>query len=134
MTNVYMDGTQGGPPRILLVEDQFLVAFDMVEQLKAEGYLVVGPANSLREALSLVETTPIDAGLLDVNLGACSSYPVAEALIEKGIPFAFLSGHSSGDLKPDFREHSLITKPVHPNTLRETVLDLVGRVPQRRLS
>lgn len=132
--NRMCNGAAADPRRVLVVEDQFLVALDMVEQLEAQGYVVVGPARSLGEALLLVECSGIDAGLLDVNLGASASYPVAEALMERGIPFAFLSGHNSNDLKPGFRDHPLITKPVHPDKLREMLQSLVGqdcRLPQR---
>jgi len=118
-------------PRILLVEDHFLLALHMGEHLKLDGCRLVGPAYNLEQALDLVRGTPVDVALIDVNLGESTSYPVAEALIEKGIPFAFLSGHSKQDLEPRYRSHMLIAKPVHPDALSKAVRELVGQIPSR---
>lgn len=118
-------------PRILLVEDQFLLALHMGEDLKLEGYHLVGPAHSVDMALDLIGSTPVDAALLDVNLGACTSYPVADALAERHIPFAFLSGYSREDLDPRYHRQVLLNKPVLPDELHRAVQELVAQARPR---
>ncbi len=118
-------------PRILLVEDQFLLALHMGEDLKLEGYHLVGPAHSVDMALDLIGSTPVDAALLDVNLGARTSYPVADALAERHIPFAFLSGYSREDLDPRYHRQVLLNKPVLPDELHRAVQELVAQARPR---
>jgi DNA-binding response OmpR family regulator len=111
----------GTGKRVLLVEDQWLIAMDLADQLRDSGYIVVGPASSLEKALALIETEAINAGLLDINLNGTMSYPAAQALARKGIAFAFLSGHTSAELHEDFRDQRLLCKPITSNELMTTV-------------
>ncbi|EQB06414.1 hypothetical protein L288_11220 [Sphingobium quisquiliarum P25] len=80
--------------RVLLVEDEFLVAMHIEDMLVDLGYKVVGPVSRLEDALKLVHSgEPIDAALLDVNLAGERSWPVARALRDRGIPFLFATGY-----------------------------------------
>ena len=108
---------ESGKPQVLLVEDEWLIAFDMSERLQEFGYRVIGPAADVETALRLIRTERIDLALLDLHLGAQQSYPVGETLRENGIPFAFLTGHARGDLRPDFRHETLLRKPVSDREL-----------------
>ncbi len=111
--------------RVLLVEDQWLIAMDLANQLEDGGYEVVGPAATLEKALELIDSEEIHAGLLDINLDGVLSYPAAEALMRKGIAYAFLSGHSSAELRADFRDQRLISKPISAIELMTTLDTLV---------
>ncbi|MBZ9661168.1 response regulator [Mesorhizobium sp. ESP-6-4] len=103
---------------VLIVEDEWLVAMDLADELAAAGYRVIGPALSVSQALELLEQTTVDGALLDVNLGGETSYPVAESLLAKGISFAFVSGYAASQLRADFKDFLLLSKPVQADALR----------------
>jgi CheY-like chemotaxis protein len=114
-------GTNEGPPNrpgVLIVEDEWLIATDLAEAVRTLGYEVVGPVYSVSAALDLLDTAQVDGALLDVNLRGETSYPVAEALAARGIPFAFLSGYASSQLRTDFEDCPLLSKPVGLGDLR----------------
>jgi len=75
--------------RVLLVEDDPMIALDLEETLKQEGIVVVGPAGALLRALYLADSVPLDAAVLDVRLGAHTSLPLANRLAERRVPFLF---------------------------------------------
>ena len=80
--------------RILVVEDEFFLAEELSRELEAAGAVVIGPAACIQGALALIEgEAPIDAALLDVNLGGEMVFPVAEALVVRSVPFVFTSGY-----------------------------------------
>lgn len=85
--------------RILIVEDEFLIATTAGEMLQELGALVIGPASTVDEALALAEGEGIDAALLDLNLHGASSAPVAARLEARGIPIVFATGYGKGDGK-----------------------------------
>ncbi len=80
--------------RILIVEDEALIALSLEEMAKDAGCEVVGPASNVDEALSIIENQPIELALLDFNLGGETSLPVAHALRSRGVPFTFLTGYN----------------------------------------
>ena len=82
--------------RILVVEDEPLVAMMIEDILLGAGAEIVGPAATLANALELVDQ-PIDAALLDVNLAGERVYPVARRLLHRGIPFVFATGYGGPD-------------------------------------
>jgi CheY-like chemotaxis protein len=79
--------------RVLVVEDEPIVGMLLEDMLLDLGVEVVGPAATLAEALALAEREDLAAALLDVNLGGERSYPVADALARRGVPFLFLTGY-----------------------------------------
>ena len=82
-----------GGRRVLVLEDEFLIAADLVQMLEEIGHRVVGPAARLDAALDLVAAEPIDVAILDLNIGGQRSDPVAAALAARGIPFIFATGY-----------------------------------------
>lgn len=82
--------------RILVVEDEAIIAMMVEEMLIELGASVVGPAPSLPMARNLIETAPIDAAVLDVNIRSDRIDPVAELLRERRIPFVFATGYGAG--------------------------------------
>lgn len=124
-------GTDRGPPvrsTIMIVEDEWLIAMDIAEAVQDSGFKVAGPAHTVATALELLASTQVDGGLLDVNLRGETSYPVAEALAERRIPFAFLSGYASSQLRTCYQSHPILSKPVDQKTLRHH-LTLMLRSP-----
>jgi DNA-binding response OmpR family regulator len=79
--------------RILLAEDEFLVALSTTDWLESAGYEVVGPVSRMALALGLARSETLDAALLDINLAGEMVWPVAEALERRGVPFLFLSAY-----------------------------------------
>lgn len=103
-----MAGLKG--KRILVVEDEALIAV-MVEDMLAElGSVVVGPAAAIDDALALVQTEAIDAAVLDVNVRGERIDPVAHALFERGIPVLFATGYSEIRLA-SLQQADVINKP-----------------------
>ena len=78
--------TKSGP-RVLLVKDEIIVCWLLEEMIGELGYTVVGPAARISQALSIIESVAIDAAVLDLNLDGEPSYAIADALLERGIPF-----------------------------------------------
>jgi CheY-like chemotaxis protein len=98
--------------RVLVVEDEALVAMLIEQILEDLGCVVVGPAISVAEGLALAGgSEPIDAALLDVNLGGERVFPVAEALERLGVPLAFSTGYGEGGLPPEWRGRPTLQKP-----------------------
>lgn len=97
--------------RILVVEDTFLVADLIVEQLQDCGCNVVGPAARVAKALALAEQEDLDGALLDVNLAGEYCFPVAAALHRRRVPFVFLTGYGEMALPIEFRAVPRLSKP-----------------------
>lgn len=98
---------------VLVVEDQFLVALDLSEQLAERGCQVIGPAASVRQAREQIEDITPNGAILDVNLAGERSFPIAEWLSERGIPFVFLTGYDSCTAFPEAFQHvPRLSKPV----------------------
>lgn len=102
---------------ILIVEDEMLVSMLMEDILLDCGAVAVGPAAQLREALDLARTAEIDAALLDVNLGGARSFPVADILAERGIPFVFTSGYGEAALEAPHQGRPVLEKPFSPESI-----------------
>ena len=99
--------------RILIVEDEYLVAMDLAMTLERLGAEVIGPAGSVGEALDLLATDSIpDGGVLDINLGGERVWPVAARLRDRGVPFVFVSGYDNSLVPGDFADVPRCAKPV----------------------
>lgn len=108
-------------PRVLVVEDEWLIADYLQEVLQDAGYLVCGPAARVSQALQLIEEEHPDAALLDVHLRIETSVPIARALSEKSVPFAFMTGYSLNDLAHDLQDRPVLNKPVDLSALMKCV-------------
>ncbi len=107
--------------RILIVDDEPLIALMAEEWLSELEHAVVGPAYDLDGALALAERDRPDAAILDLTLGAHDSYPVAARLRALSIPFAFASGHDRDVLPPEFQHALLLRKPFEFETFRNLI-------------
>ncbi|WFU82093.1 response regulator [Bradyrhizobium sp. CIAT3101] len=97
--------------RILIVEDEMMIAM-MIEDFLADlGWDVVGVASTLDRALAMARDAAIDAALLDVNLNGQDTYPAADILSERQIPFVFATGYGAQGIADRFRHVPALTKP-----------------------
>ena len=116
--------TTNSDRRILLVEDEELVALELSTELSRLGWGIVGPAATLAEALSLLSSN-VDAAVLDVNLRGRSVYPLAKALEERDVPFLFCTGYEMADPEGRFPRVPVIRKPAHPAAVSAALLQLL---------
>ncbi len=98
-------------PRILLVDDEPLISMLVEDWLAELGCEVVGPARSLQDGLALAESDGLDGAILDLRLGDKDSYPLANALRARGVPFAFATGDGGPNDEPGFESVLLLAKP-----------------------
>jgi CheY-like chemotaxis protein len=97
--------------RILVVEDEALVALQLEDMLTDLGCTVIGPAARVRQALDLLERQAIDAAVLDLNVAGELVYPVADRLTDRGILFLFATGYRASALTEAYRIRPLLQKP-----------------------
>lgn len=123
----------GLPPRaevmkILLVEDEMIIAFDLCDRLEEGGFVVDGPYPSVKRALNAIESNVPDAAILDVQLTDGSVYPVADRLQELGVPLLFHSGHvDPQELQKAYPGAAICAKPCRNGTIEKNLRLLVGR-------
>lgn len=112
--------------RILVVEDDYFVALVLVTLLEDFGAEVVGPIGWVEEALTLINDSdqPFDSAVLDINLHGHKSYPIADALTARAVPFVFVTGYGDGALENQYRSFPRCEKPFNHNTL---IAALAGR-------
>ena len=110
--------------RLLLVEDEAMVAIMVEDMLNALGCVVVEVAGSVSKGLALAgdDALEIDGAVLDVNLGAETVYPVAEALKAKGVPFVFSTGYSTAGIEASFAGVPILAKPYELRTLEKQLI------------
>lgn len=117
-------------PRFLVVDDEPLIAEMLCDWLMELGHEVAGPAATVDRALALIaEEAPGLAGaILDVTLRDGYSYPIAEELYRRRIPFAFATGHSANLLEPRFHGAMTLMKPFVFDNLEATVAQMLRSV------
>ena len=112
-------------PRVFIVEDEFLVAFEMADTLEDMGIPVAGPYVHFEEAETAAREEPIDAGLLDVNLGGGqTSEPIAAILRERGVPFVFITAYDRKEITFLLSDDRVVRKPITPDVLIETLREV----------
>ncbi|HEX8480575.1 MAG TPA: response regulator [Allosphingosinicella sp.] len=110
--------------RILIVEDEMLVAMNIEDMLLELGHEVAGLASRLGPALALARDGLFDAAMLDVNLAGELSFPIAELLVERRIPFLFATGYGRAGIEERFRASPILQKPFRSAELRTALAAL----------
>ncbi|WP_439543443.1 response regulator [Hyphomicrobium sp.] len=111
--------------RVLIVDDEALIAMMLGDLLAEYGHETVGPAHSESQALELIASSDIDAAILDVTLGDHDCFAVARALQRLGVPFAFATGHGTHAAPDEFRDYVTVSKPFDFEAVRKLVSDLI---------
>ena len=115
--------------RLLVVEDEPMLAIELVELLQEFGCVVVGPVSSVAKALQLARGKSFDAAVLDIVICGGEVYPVADLLDARGIPFVLASGYSEWSLPERHRHHPRLLKPFTRRNLKDALTLLVGPLP-----
>lgn len=113
--------------RILVVEDEFMVAAMLSDTLQAMGCEVIGPAAEIAQALALLEQEAIDAAVLDVNIAGQMVFPVADALAARQLPFVFATAYGSAGVTDRHRERAILDKPYHQRDLEHALRSALQR-------
>jgi DNA-binding response OmpR family regulator len=116
--------------RVLLIEDESLVAELIVDILETAGCAVIGPFARIDPALRAAAEETFDAALLDLDLAGVSTFPVAAFLASRNLPFIFLTGFGKGALQGEYAGHPIIAKPFKSQNL----LDMLTRVAKQKAS
>jgi DNA-binding LytR/AlgR family response regulator len=114
--------------RVLILEDDVLLALEAAETLEEIGAVVVGPAHRVDAALALLDTVRPDAALLDVNIIGFTSAPVAKRLADENIPFVLATGY--GQQSGITGSCAVIDKPYNRKQLHEAFFNLFGEAPR----
>jgi CheY-like chemotaxis protein len=114
--------------RVLVVEDETMVAWLLEDMLADLGCAIVGPAARVNQALAMLDA--VDAAVLDVNLNGQMSYPVADALAARGVPFVFSTGYNKVSLPNSYQSFPVLQKPFDRLKLGDTLAKLL--TPEER--
>ncbi len=112
--------------RILVVEDEMLIALHIEDMVRELGFEVVGPAMRLAPALALARSESLDCAILDVNLAGSKSFPVADVLRARAVPFIFATGYGSKGLDDAYRGAATLQKPFRPQDLHRALHQALG--------
>lgn len=107
--------------KVLIVEDEGLVALMIEDMLQDLGCEIVALASRLKEAREIAAIASIDLAVLDVNLAGERSFPVAEILRDRGVPFMFSTGYGTAGLPAEFSKCPVLSKPFSAKALQETL-------------
>jgi len=103
--------------RVMIVEDEALVAMALRESLDELGFSVIGPYNRISEAMIALRNNRIDAAVLDVNLGGELIYPLADVLAADRVPFVFITGYGAEEIEPRYAHVPILQKPIETDAL-----------------
>lgn len=108
----------GGSLRVIIIEDEFVIARSLMFLLESHDCRVVGMAATVQEALQLIDTEAFDAAIVDIDLKGTSAAPVAEELLRRQARFVFLTGYGNLEMLPEhLREQPHLEKPVESHLL-----------------
>lgn len=114
--------------RVLLVEDENLIALLLEDMLTDLGHTVIGPVARLNKALEIAQREALDAAILDVNINGGDTYPVAEALAARDIPFFFSTGYGKNSLRTPYHDHPTLQKPFQQDDLQKLFAEMLPKM------
>lgn len=119
--------------RVLLVEDEVMIALMLEDILADLGCEVIGPVSRIAAAKTMIETERVDCALLDINLHGQPVYPLVDLLAERAVPFGFVTGYGSGGVDKQFRRHLVLHKPFNSDELEGMLVKMTRpSAPRRR--
>ena len=113
-------------PRILVVEDEYLIRMLMEDMLADLGYELAGAAGTLAEASELATTGDLNLAVLDVHLDGHEIFPGADILAKRGVPVVFVTGYGEGSLPDAYRGRPALQKPFQSEQLKTTLAGLLA--------
>ena len=113
--------------RVLVVEDEYFIADDLVRALVSCGATPVGPVGTLEQASRLLENEQVDAAILDLNLHGDMAYPLAERLSREQMPCLIISGYAGESLPDSLKGMARLEKPVSPKVAMSSLSQELGR-------
>src|SRR5512139_2859295 len=113
-------------PRLLVVEDEYLIRMLLEDMLSDLGYDVAAAVGTIAEAREHATSGDIHAAILDVNLDGQEIFPVADILAKRGLPFVFVTGYGEGALPAHYRSRPALQKPFQADRLKETLADILA--------
>jgi CheY-like chemotaxis protein len=108
-------------PRVLLVEDEYLIRMLLEDMLADLGYEIAKAVGTIAEASQIASAGAFDVAILDVNLDGEEVYPVADILAQRGLPFVFVTGYGEGSLLAKYRSRPALQKPFQSEQLKATL-------------
>lgn len=112
--------------RVLIVEDELVVSWATQDMLEALGCIAIGPAASVSQALATIAAQAIDVAVLDLNLSGELSYPVADALALRGVPYFFLTGYDAKSIREGYGAEIALQKPLRRHDLVRALANLLA--------
>lgn len=113
----------GAQLKFLIVEDEALVAMLIEDVLNDLGHEVVAVGGRVEQALKLAQDSAIDFAILDLNLNGAHTYPIAETLRARGVPFIFATGYGSGGVDEAWKNVRVLPKPFEPHQLAAAIAE-----------
>jgi DNA-binding response OmpR family regulator len=112
--------------RVLVVEDEYLIAEEISEALHAMSIDVVGPVGNLQEAHDAVQDTSLDCAVMDINIGGGASFPLIDTLLQRNVSILLMTGYDQEELPIKYRSLPLLQKPLLRGELAETLERLLS--------
>lgn len=116
-------GPAAAGKRVLVAEDEYFIAKGLARHLREMGAEVVGPVPTVAEALQALQGGAVDAAVLDINLRGDPVYPVADALLARGVPFVFATGYATSAIPERYAAIARCEKPVEPEAFVRILFD-----------
>ena len=108
--------------KIMVVEDEALVAMSLRDSLDELGFSVIGPFSRISEAMIALRNNHVDAAVLDVNLGGELIYPLADVLTADHVPFVFITGYGADEIERRYASIPILQKPIEADALKSMLL------------
>src|SRR4029078_2911334 len=122
-----MTGTSTAAPRVLVVEDEYLIRMLLEDMLDELGYGVAAAVGTISEARKIAADGEFSAAILDVNLDGPEIYPVADSRAHRGLPFVFVTGYGERSLPEAYRGLPALQKPFQAEQLKSTLAGLFAQ-------
>jgi len=120
------DRAPGEPIRLLLVEDEALIALMLEDMVEGMGCAVTGLAPRVALGVAMADSGNFDVAILDVNVAGENVEPVAERLASRGVPFIFATGYGEAGVPLRYRDRPVVSKPFRSDQLEAAIQKAVG--------
>jgi CheY-like chemotaxis protein len=120
--------------KVLVVEDEMMIAMLIGNMLDEFGCKLIGPATNVPRTLDLIGKEQVDVAVLDLNLDGKDTYAIADALRQKNVPFIFATGYGSTSLRPEYGDRPVLQKPFQAKDLESALAEALSGSNAARLN